>query len=198
MAVVGSHERQIIVVRTNHGAGDVTSVTQAWGDDVVSAATDCGMPYKDFRVSSPNHHRLIRQHMKVRRARADLLVFYGHGIESALLLLPDGNGNPQMLVRTSNAHSLLEKKEVCATACWSAFGLGPFAVSHGTISYVGYANVFFLYGPDDTDFRECVNAWIGPILRDHATWDVAVARMREAYASCIAFCQSKLSHFLGG
>ena len=110
-------ERCIILIRVCKSTHDATSVMFEWGNDVRREASSAGIRVLESCVTTPNHNRYARRLLQERQGKSDLLVFYGHGNESSLLLLSDGDGNPQRLLRAGNLDDILVRKQICATAC---------------------------------------------------------------------------------
>ena len=179
----------VMLVRTDHGPGDPTSITQEWGDDVVVQADASHLPRADLYVKSKPMGRSAQSFPQKRTGRHDLLVFYGHGLDDALLM-PGGPPECYCIFLGSHDVPMLQNKHVCATACCSASVLGPSAVQQGAVCYVGYSRPFYLY-VDDAEFRRCANAWVEPLLKNRQDWGAALEAMKRSYRDRIDFCHTQ-------
>ncbi len=78
------------------------------------------------------------------KRQPNLILFNGHGSSDSI------NGqDDKVLVKTGENEDLLKDKIIYALSCETAKVLGPKSVSMGTISYLGYDEVFIFYYSKD-------------------------------------------------
>jgi hypothetical protein len=180
----------VIVISTNHGFDDATVITQAWADDVLKQLNILQQQPKEFYVNNLSEGLSAIIYIEKRAKKPDLVIFYGHGVNDALIIPGHQPEEPyRNFIGLHNAH-ILHNKQVCATACCSASVLGKHAVEQGASCYIGYSQLFRFYKKNE-NFRLCANAWIGPILQDGADWGTALETMKQTYEDKIIFCSTQ-------
>jgi hypothetical protein len=189
VSVEAHNPKEMVVLRTHQGQGDATSFTFGWGEDVLQQAQAAQLPQTDLQVRSKSDGQAARAHLDQRKGCPDLLAFYGHGLDDALLCPGAAPGCHAVLLGLNDL-DMLRNKHICATACYSAETLGARAVAEGAVCYVGYTRRFYFHGPSAEHFRECANAWGEPILQEGTNWATAVERMRAKYEERIDLCDS--------
>lgn len=124
----------------------------------------------------------------------DCMVFYGHGSEGSLSP-QDGLSSGPAILDTSNHLHQLNKKIVCAVACYSSKVLGPRVVNkEGVAAYIGYRECFWLVagGTLGDWFRRAANAVILHLIdtsEADPSCDAAIAHARGVYDDAYNHCK---------
>jgi len=120
-------------------------------------------------------------------ARADYVVFYGHGTRHSWIALPDhpGAASPVAAIPLvdSSTVSVLKGKKVYAACCWSLSGLGRKYISRFPQGeFVGYRHQFAFERSNADHFKTVVNQSIsGFVLGDSLA--AAVGSLQTKWAN---------------
>jgi hypothetical protein len=114
-------------------------------------------------------------------ARAEYVVFYGHGLQDELTALPaDSAGSTVPLVNLTNI-GVLAGRKVFAGCCHSLAKLGNTYGKQFSADYIGYDNVFAFETANHHYFRDIVNNAVVDFVKG-ASRQTVVASLQKAWA----------------
>jgi len=111
----------------------------------------------------------------VREYDPELITFYGHGVEDALV------GNDQRPLMDNRNVGLARGREVYTMCCLAAKRLGADAYRKGCRAWWGYTEAFIFVTTDEEVFGRLAN--LGLLLRrkQGLSWEECVRRVKKAY-----------------
>jgi len=112
-----------------------------WSQKVIDFARKRDIEIIDLRGKRANKKELTSVILK-RCPR--LVLFNGHGSEDLI-----GGQDNEILIKSGENEDLLKDKIIYALSCETAKLLGPQSVAGGTVSYLGYDEVFIFYYSND-------------------------------------------------
>ena len=111
----------------------------------------------------------------VREYDPELVTFYDHGTEGALI------GNDEKPLLDSGNVGLLKGREMYTMACLSARKLGADAYRKGCRAYWGYTQSFTFTTPDEEIFSRLANMGLILKRKEGLSWEECVSRVKDAY-----------------
>lgn len=112
-----------------------------WSQKVIDFARKRNIDIIDLRGKRANKKELTSI---IAKRCPRLVLFNGHGSEDSI----SGQDN-EILVKIGENEDLLKNKIIYALSCETGKSLGPKSISRGTVSYLGYDEVFIFYYSND-------------------------------------------------
>ena len=122
-----------------------------------------------------------RESIELQLQGVDLVLFFGHGTEGALV----GGGD---LIDKWNV-ALAAGSVIVAVACRSASLLGAWAVSTGIRSYLGFSEDLLWVDPFEREFGGAVAKGVEAVLR-RSSISVSARSLRGGFSELVSFFQS--------
>lgn len=130
---------KILVTRPEHD--DTTHYLSHWSKQAIDLAEKKGITVFDLHKEQANKDKFESM---IKKQNPEFVIFNGHGDVDKI-----GGHKMEPLVIANKNDKLLGNKIIYAHSCSSAKVLGPVAVDHGALSFLGYDEEFvFFYDPE--------------------------------------------------
>ena len=111
----------------------------------------------------------------VKELNPDLVVFYDHGVEGALI------GNDMRPLIDSRNVNLLSGREMYTMCCLAGQNLGPEAYRKGCKAFWSYTQVFSFVTTDEETFGRLANLGLILRIKERLSWEDCIKRVKDAY-----------------
>lgn len=134
--------QSLLITRPEHDA--TTLYLSQWSKTIIEEAKRRGIRVIDLHRKKANRGRVIGI---LEKRSPKLAVLNGHGNENSV-----GGHDNEIIIKERDIKAL-ESKIIFARSCKSAKRLGPSAINHGAIAYLGYKEDFWFVYTEEKIFK---------------------------------------------